>query len=305
MDKINKYLVVFSSILSFFFFSIFLYELIVASKLTSHASQIHVFRADNYFILYNLFLIIVILSIKRKRPFILLIGTFYFIVLTIRVVKYNNLIYNKCHTYGVDNRVINVGSQTIEMVEVIGNDSINDFYIGKYECTQEIWFEVMGTDGSEGVFWKGKSRPVDFVSWNEAKIFIAKLNDISQCNFRLPFEREWVYAANGGIHKTGYRYAGSNNPDEVAWTWENTWIPIYFKDSRRPRRVGLKKPNALGIYDLSGNVWEWCEDKKGDKRVIKGGSWYQSVEGADIDDEYFDYSDYKDRCNGFRLVLSK
>ncbi len=164
---------------------------------------------------------------------------------------------------------------------------VNPFYIGKYEVTQEQWKTVIGTDYFE---FTGDNLPADNVYWNEAVSFCNVLsqwdgltpcysikNNEFVCNwnadgYRLPTEAEWEFAARGGINSKGYAYSGSDNLDEVAWYLGNS--------ERQSHPVGTKKANELGIYDMSGNVWEWCWDwydynKK--SRVIKGGSWYSMV----------------------------
>ncbi|MDR2578113.1 MAG: formylglycine-generating enzyme family protein [Chitinispirillales bacterium] len=125
--------------------------------------------------------------------------------------------------------------------------TVSDFYIGKYEVTQKLWEAVMDSNPSS---YKGDNLPVESVSWNDAQEFISKLNSITGLNYRLPTEAEWEYAARGGQESRGYRYSGSNNIDDVAW-----WA----RSGGETRPVGLKQPNELGIYDMSGNVGEWVD----------------------------------------------
>ena len=154
----------------------------------------------------------------------------------------------------------------------------NDYYIGKYEVTQALWKAVMGKNPS---LFKGDNLPVEQVSWNDCQEFISKLNRITGKTFRLPTEAEWEYAARGGNKSRGYQYSGSNNLLDVAWCGDNS--------GSKTRAVGTKQPNELGIYDMSGNVDEWCQDWKGayssssqvnptgansgSYRVCRGGSW--------------------------------
>jgi formylglycine-generating enzyme required for sulfatase activity len=127
------------------------------------------------------------------------------------------------------------------------NVTVSDFYIGKYVVTQELWKAVMSINPST---FRGDNLPVESVSWNDAQEFISKLNSITGLNYRLPTEAEWEYAARGGEESRGYRYSGSNNIDDVAW-----WA----RSGGKTRPVGLKQPNELGIYDMSGNVGEWVD----------------------------------------------
>ena len=126
---------------------------------------------------------------------------------------------------------------------------INDYYIGKYEVTQALWKAVMGNNPSE---FKGDNLPVEQVSWKDCQKFLSKLNRITGKMFRLPTEAEWEYAARGGNKSRGYQYSGSNNLLDVAWYDDNS--------GRKTHAVGTKQPNELGIYDMSGNVCEWCQD---------------------------------------------
>jgi len=156
--------------------------------------------------------------------------------------------------------------------------TVSDFLIGKYPVTQKQWTQVMGNNPSK---FKGDNLPVETVSWNDAQAFINKLNSTTKKGYRLPTEAEWEYAARGGIESAGLKYAGNNNINDVAWHDENSG------ETTHP--VGAKRPNELGIYDMSGNVWEWVEDRYGEysnaaqtnptgpssgsTRVNRGGSW--------------------------------
>ena len=155
----------------------------------------------------------------------------------------------------------------------------NDYYIGKYEVTQALWQTVMGNNPSK---FKGDNLPVEQVSWDDCQKFLSKLNRITSKTFRLPTEAEWEYAARGGNKSRGYQYSGSNNLLDVAWFKDNS--------GSKTHAVGTKQANELGIYDMSGNVWEWCQDwfgayststqvnptgaNSGSRRVDRGGSWY-------------------------------
>ncbi len=159
--------------------------------------------------------------------------------------------------------------------------TLNSYFIGETEVTQELWEVVMGSNPSEFV---GEKRPVESVSWEKCQTFISKLNELTGKSFRLPTEAEWEFAARGGNRSNGYTYSGSNTVDEVAWYYSNS--------DNTTHDVATKDANELGIYDMSGNVYEWCHDwenpkyysmspeknptgpSSGSFRVCRGGSWY-------------------------------
>ena len=187
----------------------------------------------------------------------------------------------------------------------------NNYYMGKYEVTQSLWQVVMGSNPSK---FKGDDLPVERVSWNDCQEFISKLNSMTGRKFRLPTEAEWEYAARGGKKSRGCQYSGSSNISKVAWYDDGN-------SGRKTHPVGTKQANELGIYDMTGNVLEWCQDRyssylsssqtnpiganSGSHRVRRGGSWdYAAVYCRSS----YRYSDRPDRRNGdlgFRLVLSE
>ena len=161
--------------------------------------------------------------------------------------------------------------------------TLSSYYIGKTEVTQALWKAVMGNNPSIS---KGDNLPVEYVSWDDCQEFIEKLNYLTGQNFRLPTEAEWEFACRGGNNSRDYKYSGSNYIDDnVGWYYGNS--------GGNTHPVATKSPNELGIYDMSGNVWEWCSDWYGDyssdaqtnpkgpesgsRRVCRGGSWCNPV----------------------------
>ena len=209
------------------------------------------------------------------------------------------------------------GNETLHQV------TVSDFCLGKTPVTQKQWREVMGSNPSH--FKDCDDCPVESVSWNDVQTFLDKLSAKTGMKFRLPTEAEWEYASRGGhkapvdgkIHVGEYQYAGSNNLDEVGWYDKNS--------NRKTHPVAAKKPNELGLYDMSGNVWEWCQDWFGDKyyeackqqgvvenpkgpetgsyRVLRGGRW--SGVAQYCRSAYRDYfgPDFRNHFIGFRLVF--
>ena len=145
------------------------------------------------------------------------------------------------------------GSDAYDWEKPAHSVTLSGYYIGKYEVTQKLWKAVMGNNPS---YFKGDNLPVEQVSWNDVQEFIRKLNQLTGKSYRLPTEAEWEYAARGGSNSRGYKYSGSDNVGSVAWYYENSGSTTH--------PVGSKSPNELGIYDMSGNVWEWCQDWYGD-----------------------------------------
>ena len=129
--------------------------------------------------------------------------------------------------------------------------TLSSFYICKYEVTEALWTAVMGSNPSK--YPLGDNYPVEQVNWYDCQDFVEKLSELTGRHFRLPTEAEWEYAARGGQRSRGYRYSGSYNLDEIGWHVGNAH---HYK-----REVGTKKPNELGLYDMTGNVCEWCQDK--------------------------------------------
>ena len=185
-----------------------------------------------------------------------------------------------------------------------------DYYIGKYEVTQALWNVVMDSKYSTN---DGDLLPKNYVSWNDCQEFIEKLNKITGLKFRLPTEAEWEYAARGGKKSKRYLYSGSNNVLDVAWYDGNS------SNKRHP--VGTKQANELGIFDMGGNVSEWCQDlwglyqndsqinplgsSAGTKHVLRGGNYFFDIRICYLSYRMFAESNYKDAFSGFRLALSE
>ena len=179
-----------------------------------------------------------------------------------------------------------VGGVTFTMIHVEGGSinaggsslSAGTFRIGETEVTQELWQAVMGSNPSNNI---GSGLPVENVSWDDCQEFIGKLNEITGYNFRLPSEAEWEYAARGGNKTHNYEYSGSNDVDLVAWYCYNS--------NEQTHPVATKSPNELGIYDMSGNVWEWCHDlyKIRWAPVSRGGCFYDFDSSNRVYSRYF------------------
>ena len=199
------------------------------------------------------------------------------------------------------------GSDAYDNEYPVHSVTLSGYYIGKCEVTQELWEAVMGSNPSH---LKGAQNPVERVSWNDCQEFISSLNSLTGRTFRLPTEAEWEYAARGGNKSRHYKYSGSDNIDEVAW---------YNNNSGYTHAVGTKSPNELGIYDMSGNVWEWCSDRYGDYsagaqtnpqgpssgsyRVLRGGSWDYGARDCRVSNRVNLDPDYSFNNDGLRLVL--
>ena len=186
--------------------------------------------------------------------------------------------------------------------------TLDDYYIGKFEVTQDLWTAVMGKNPSNK---KGDNLPVENVSWNDAQDFIRQLNQMTGEHFSLPTEAQWEYAARGGSKSKGYKFSGGNILGNVAWYADNS--------ASTPHQVGTKDPNELGLYDMSGNVWEWCYDlygnyssesqnnptgpTSGSVRVLRGGSWSYFAGLARVSYRLYGQPGSRFSGRGFRLVL--
>lgn len=207
---------------------------------------------------------------------------------------------------------------------------LDDYYIGETVVTQKLWKAVMGVRESPFPF-KSDDNPVERISWYECQEFIKKLNEKTRRTFRLPTEAEWEFAARGGNKSKGFKYSGSNDINEVAWYWQNSgdkilegtdvdWDHVKIKkNNSKTHPVGQKKPNELSLYDMSGNISEWCNDrydiysadpqtnpegpKEGGGCVIRGGGWNSSAKECRVSCRLSFVPGVKYFGLGFRLAL--
>ena len=201
------------------------------------------------------------------------------------------------------------GGDAYDYEKPVHNVTLSSYYIGETEVTQALWQAVMGSNPSH---FKGDNLPVECVNWDDCQEFITKLNRLIGRTFRLPTEAEWEYAARGGKKSNGYKYAGSNTIGSVAW---------YMDNSSETHPVKGKAPNELGLYDMSGNVWEWCHDlfgkdyygkspsvnpqgpSSGSGRVLRGGCWFFNARPCRVSNRFSFGPGRRDYSGGFRLAL--
>ena len=200
--------------------------------------------------------------------------------------------------------------------------TLSSFSIGETEVTQALWQAVMGSNPSNcngGNYGTNLQRPVEQVSWNDCQTFITKLNQLTGKTFRLPSEAEWEFAARGGKLSQGYKYSGSNTIGDVAWYYDNSYALGSSSPDYGTHSVATKAPNELGLYDMSGNVWEWCGDwygsyssdsqtnptgpSTGSNRVRRGGCWSSDARYCRVSLRYY-YSPSNSYFSlGLRLAL--
>lgn len=221
------------------------------------------------------------------------------------------------------NLMIPIKGGTFEMRDSLGGGlddekpvyrvTLSDFSLCKYPVTQGLWKAVMGESSNPSHFKGDDQLPVEMVSWEDVQAFIKTLNEKTGKHYRLPTEAEWEYAARDGNQSKGYQYSGSNNIKEVVWYHENS--------GGKTHPVGGLKPNELGLFDLSGNVWEWCSDwhgaypagsqtnptgpATGYYRIRRGGSWYNIPGVCGVAYRGYAKSDDRDNGVGFRLASTK
>ncbi len=199
------------------------------------------------------------------------------------------------------------GSNAYDNEKPAHSVTLSSYHIGQTEVTQALWQAVMGSNPSR---FEGSNRPVECVSWDDCQEFLSRLNRITGKRFRLPTEAEWEFAARGGNLSKGYKYSGSNNINDVAW---------YKYNDSTTHPVAIKQPNELGIYDMSGNVWEWCSDwygayssspqtnatgpSSGSGRVSRGGSWHCNAGSCRVASRHKRSLFNRSRDLGLRLAL--
>lgn len=229
-------------------------------------------------------------------------------------IHYGNMIY-------VSGGTFKMGSDHFDWSMPIHDVTVDDFYICEIQVTQELWMAVMGSNPSESKYGVGigGKLPVNNVSWNEVvDVFLPALNRLTGLKFRLPTEAEWEFAARGGNKSRGYKYSGSNKLDNVAWYWKNSDNGTNPLHSVHP--VAAKLPNELGIYDMSGNVCEWCQDffepsypsehlvnptgpSSGNQRVFRGGSWQNQPVNLRVGHRCANPPDYRAAFIGVRVAI--
>ena len=219
-------------------------------------------------------------------------------------------------TMGVDSAMVEMGLANVD--ELPAHEvTLSPYSIGQTEVTQELWYAIMGTNPSG--FSGDMQRPVEQVSWDDCQEFIARLNAITGKSFRLPTEAEWEFAARGGVKSRGMLYAGSDNLDDVAWYYGNSYAVGTGSPDYGTHTVAGMHSNELGLYDMSGNVFEWCSDwygpyteeaqenptgpENGVRRVTRGGSWFSTPGDSRVTFRNYEAPASRSYSLGFRLVL--
>ncbi len=219
-------------------------------------------------------------------------------------------------TMGVDSAAVEMGLANVD--ELPAHEvTLSPYSIGQTEVTQELWQAVMGSNPSS--FTGDPQRPVEQVSWDDCQEFITRLNVLTGKNFRLPTEAEWEFAARGGSKSHGTTYAGSENLEDVAWYYTNSYAVGSESPDYGTHVVGSKFGNELGIYDMTGNVYEWCADwygnyteeaqtdpagpESGLRRVTRGGGWFSTSPESRVPFRNYEAPGTPNYSLGFRLAL--
>ena len=243
----------------------------------------------------------------------------------------NGVSFNMIYVQGGTFQMGSDDSEAFSWEQPVHSVTLSDYYIGETEVTQELWEAVMGSTIEQqrkkaeeywgvdfDLYGVGSTYPMYYISWEDCQEFIKKLNRITGKNFRLPTEAQWEYAARGGNKSRGYKYAGSDTIGEVAWYDDNACDGV---GSSSPdygtHRVGTKSANELGLYDMSGNVYEWCSDwygsystssqtnptgpTTGSDRVLRGGCWGFNARNCRVANRIGDSPGYRSNNGGFRL----
>ena len=217
---------------------------------------------------------------------------------------------------GIDSTLVAAGYANLD--EMPAHDvTLSPYRIGLTEVTQELWQAVMGSNPSS--FTGDLQRPVEQVSWEDCQEFIARLNELTGENFRLSTEAEWEFAARGGISGNGTMYAGSNEIDDVAWYFDNSYAVGLDSEDYGTHAVASKSANELGLFDMSGNVAEWCADwygaynaeaqtdpvgpETGMRRVTRGGGWFSFAGDNRVTARSYELTNRRSSSLGFRLAL--
>ena len=234
-------------------------------------------------------------------------------------IAFNAIVFAQPNSAELDSSMVFVKGGSFQMGSTVGkaderpvhNVKLNDFYIGKYEVTQALWRQVM--QGDEGSKSDCSTCPVYDITWESIQTFLSKLNQLTGKHYRLPTEAEWEYAAAGGSKSKGFKYSGSNTLNDVAWYEDNAGMKTH--------PAGQKQPNEIGIYDMSGNVWEICSDwyeksfyknstqgnpedmRPGKYHVSRGGSWRSPEQRCQVHARNSDIHDHHIGNGGFRLVM--
>lgn len=194
---------------------------------------------------------------------------------------------------GIDFNMVFVKGSTFKMGDGV-EKTVGDYYICETAVTQALWIAVMETNPS---WFEDDNFPVENISWEDASEFVRRLSELTGKTFRLPSEAEWEFAAKGGIYSKGYQYSGSNELELVAWYKDNS--------SRKTHAVKTKLPNELGLYDMSGNVYEWCDDWIDNHyKILRGGCWGSAAKGCLITNRFDSSPSTKGGDGGVRIAMS-